>query len=231
MKKTESKDKSSVLFVGKGIIILSLVITSSLSFVLGFLVGKSYNPVLENQISSLSLQERTTSDSVPLANSKPHELQSDKEAQTAGPDTPTPQSPPVQNSDVKNGLEAKKAIAAPGAPSQQSASTQSHESSNSGITHNKAREINAVKNDKGVAKARKYTVQAGAFKSEADADTLSEKLQKKGYKTSVFPFRTKKHEKLFKVMVGEFSSRKEAELLSVRLKKTEGLKTFVSFRP
>lgn len=231
MKKTEFKEKSSVLFVGKGIIILSLVITSSLSFVLGFLVGKSYNPVLENQISSLSLQERNTAGGVPLANSKPQERHLDKEAQTAVPETATSQSHPVQNSDVKNRQEAKKTIAALGNPSQQSASTQSHESSKSGITHSKAREINEVSNDKGIAKARKYTVQAGAFKSEADADALSEKLQKKGYKISVFPFRTKKHEKLFKVMVGEFSSRKEAELLSVRLKKTEGLKTFVSFRP
>jgi cell division septation protein DedD len=75
----------------------------------------------------------------------------------------------------------------------------------------------------------KYTVQAGAFKNEADALALKAKFEKKGYKTQVVNTQEKNREKLFKVMVGAFSVRKDAELLALKLKKTEGLKTFVTF--
>ena len=57
MKKTSFKEKSSVLFIGKGIIIVSIIVTSSLSFILGFFVGKSYHPPVESQTSIISLQE------------------------------------------------------------------------------------------------------------------------------------------------------------------------------
>jgi hypothetical protein len=46
--------------------------------------------------------------------------------------------------------------------------------------------------------------------------------------------KTKKKENLFKVIVGEFTNRKEAEVMSVKLKKTEDLQhafvTFVTFK-
>ena len=78
---------------------------------------------------------------------------------------------------------------------------------------------------------RRYTVQIEALKSAAAADALKERLSKKGYKASVISYVTKKHEKLFKVFVGEFATRKEAEVMSVKLKKTENLQhPFVTFR-
>jgi cell division septation protein DedD len=75
----------------------------------------------------------------------------------------------------------------------------------------------------------KYTVQAGASKNEADALTLKAKFEKKGYKAQVINTQEKNREKLYKVMVGSFNVRKDAELLALKLKKTEGLKTFVTF--
>jgi hypothetical protein len=59
---------------------------------------------------------------------------------------------------------------------------------------------------------------------------LKIKLNKKGYSTSVVAVETKKHEKLYKVLVGEFSKKGEADLFAVRIGKTERLRTFVTVR-
>jgi len=74
-----------------------------------------------------------------------------------------------------------------------------------------------------------YTVQVGAFKSRKEADALKTNLEGKGMKAR----RQKVGQKdkvLYKVMVGEFSEKKEAEVLALKLKKTEGLKTFVTVK-
>jgi cell division septation protein DedD len=75
-----------------------------------------------------------------------------------------------------------------------------------------------------------YTVQAGAFKSSHEAGILKERLAKKGYTAYIIQSETKKHEKLYKVMIGKFPTRKQAEVLSLKIKKSEGLQTFVTFR-
>ncbi|MBI5187764.1 MAG: SPOR domain-containing protein [Nitrospirae bacterium] len=79
-------------------------------------------------------------------------------------------------------------------------------------------------------KTKKYTVQVSAFQNASDAERLKKKLDKKGYKTYITTSETKKHEKLYKVRTGEFKSRKEAEILSIKIRKTEGLQAFVTFR-
>ncbi|MEW6675668.1 MAG: SPOR domain-containing protein [Nitrospirota bacterium] len=77
---------------------------------------------------------------------------------------------------------------------------------------------------------KKYTVQIGAFRNASDAERLKEKLDRKGYKTYITTSETKKHEKLYKLRTGEFKSRKEAEALSIKIRKAEGLQAFVTFR-
>ena len=74
-----------------------------------------------------------------------------------------------------------------------------------------------------------YTVQAGAFKSSHEAGILKDKLAKKGYTAYIMQSESKKHERLFKVMIGKFPTRKQAEVLSLKIKKSEGLQTFVTF--
>ncbi len=227
MKRSDFKDKSSVLFIGKGIIILSLVITSSLSFMLGFFVGKSYNPALENQISAIPPQEIDIAKDRAIVNSETTvQQQPANEIQTA----PTP--PETQKTGQANQAQETKAQEG---TKKQSEVQQKKELLNQAQVKESAKlkadhKTNESK-DQVTLKTRKYTVQAGAFKNEADADLLKAKLDKKGYKTFVIPFHTKKHEKLFKVMVGEFSTRKEADFLSIKLKKAEGLKAFVTFKP
>ncbi len=76
----------------------------------------------------------------------------------------------------------------------------------------------------------KYTVQVGAFRNASDADALRSKLDKKGHKTFLIELKTKNNEPLYKITVGAFSTRNEAELLSLKMKQSEGLKTFVTLR-
>jgi cell division protein FtsN len=72
-----------------------------------------------------------------------------------------------------------------------------------------------------------YTVQVGAFRNRKDADALAADLEGKGLKVRRQKV-GKKDKALYKVMVGEFGEKKEAEVLALKLKKTEGLKTFVT---
>ncbi|MEW6001509.1 MAG: SPOR domain-containing protein [Nitrospirota bacterium] len=74
-----------------------------------------------------------------------------------------------------------------------------------------------------------YTVQVSAFKDSSEAEALRERLDKKGYKPYVTLSETK-NERLYKVRIGEFSTRRDAEALSVKIKKAEGLPTFVTFK-
>jgi len=76
----------------------------------------------------------------------------------------------------------------------------------------------------------KYTIQVGAFRNAKDADTLKERLDKKGYNVYLSLSETKNHEKIHKVRVGEFSTRKQAEIVALKIKKAETLNTFVTFR-
>jgi cell division septation protein DedD len=75
-----------------------------------------------------------------------------------------------------------------------------------------------------------YTVQVGAFKDTPDAESLKVKLDKKGLKAYVIVSKSKKDERLYRVWVGEFTTRKEAEILALKIKKTEGLQAFVTFK-
>ncbi|MDA8432177.1 MAG: SPOR domain-containing protein [Nitrospiraceae bacterium] len=75
-----------------------------------------------------------------------------------------------------------------------------------------------------------YTVQLGALKNQSEARRLKEKYAKKGYKTYIRVTRTKKKEKIYKVRAGEFHSRQDAELFALKLQKTAGLHVFVTLK-
>lgn len=201
MKQADSKDRSSVMYIGKGIIIAALIITASLCFTLGFFVGKSFRTSPMEQLSASPRQDIVEGQIVePLKKDEPV----------------SPQPVPMEKPQIYGSRE----------PQPQP----SHELKKAQL----AQETNIVQKipetDK-AAKTRKYTVQVEAFKSSSTADTLKEKLSKKGYKASVISVKTKKRETLFKVIVGEFTNRKEAEVTSVKLKKTENLQhAFVTFK-
>ncbi len=197
MKKYDLKEKSSVFYIGKGIIILCIIVTSSLSFMLGFFVGKNMALPVANQASMIT----------PLSDTVQNNIATD--AKEPVPQQPQ-QIPAAQTSEVQGPQEKPEHQKIKEAP--ESAETK------------KAQE------NQNSPKKVKYTVQIGAFKSTAEADSLKTKFSKKGYKAFIFVSKTKKHEKLYKIMVGEFSNKKEAELLSIKIKKAEGLRAFVTIK-
>jgi hypothetical protein len=73
-----------------------------------------------------------------------------------------------------------------------------------------------------------FTVQVGAFSDAYYAKSLRIRLSRKGYYayTTISPL--EKKGRLYKVWVGKFSDRGKAEILSEKIKKTEGLQTFVT---
>jgi len=75
-----------------------------------------------------------------------------------------------------------------------------------------------------------YTLQLGAFKSSAEAESIKKKYAKKGLKPYITTSTNRQKEKIYKVKTGEFKDRKNAEILSLKLNKTEQLKTFVTLK-
>lgn len=206
MKRTDLKENSSVLFIGRGFIIIAIFITSSLSFTLGYFVGKSVRPPVANQSSAIT-QQNSTEQKNPVmykkeaVNQQPEQIQEHRETQETQQTVEIPKTQEIQ---------------------------QTQETQSSKETR-RTEETQKTKETKETPKARKYTVQAGAFKGVSDANALKARLDKKGYKTYI-TLETKNHKKLYKVRIGDFATRKEAEILSIKIKKSEGLNTFVTFK-
>jgi cell division protein FtsN len=230
MRRAEGKEQSSVLFLGKGIIILSLVLISSVTFVLGYFVGKNTNP-----------HEETTMQIAPAPipyEQHPAETEG-QEGRTSYPEyaerTGDGQQP-VHSGSPEPGLNSG-LMENTKNPAQNSSVSRKNINDTSG-GNQKQEQRKAVQPAQGkpagnltneARKTLKYTVQVGAFKNESDARMLSEKLEKKGYNTRMTVIQEKNRGKLFKVMVGAFSMRKDADILALKLKKSEGLKAFVTF--
>ena len=203
MKKTRIKDNSSsVLFISKWLIIIAIIIVSSLSFTLGFFVGKRISNLTKNQSSLIPVEEILVQN-----NDEPEGQEALKSKREQNPDinvyTDNKQITAMTKKDDRM-LEDKQTL--------------------------KSIKPKTTQPSRTPIKKRKYTVQAGAFKSASDASSLKEKLAKKGYTSYIIKTETKKHEILYKVMIGEFNTRKEADVLSLKIKKSEGLQTFVTFK-
>jgi cell division septation protein DedD len=73
-----------------------------------------------------------------------------------------------------------------------------------------------------------FTVQVGVFSKVPYAKSLAARLNKKGYNSYITILNSKREKRLYKVFVGKFSDRKKAEILSEKIKRTEGLQAFVT---
>ena len=185
MKKAELKEKSSAFVIGRSLIVAVILFTSSISFIIGYFVGKS---TLKENPKIRSLQENPKD-----LSALPLEVTSQQKDQPE--DIVPSEVESVQKTTEKTN---KEAIMNPQLPQ---------------------------KLPKIV-----YTVQVGAFKDTPDAESLKVKLDKKGFKAYVIVSKSKKDERLYRVWVGEFATRKEAEILALKIKKTEGLQAFVTFK-
>jgi cell division septation protein DedD len=201
MKQADLKEKSSVFVIGKGIIVIVLSGIASLSFLLGFFVGKISHPPEMDQPSALT------------AGGNAEEIKPVSSEQKTLPQ----QADPLQH--------AGEMQAPHDAVQTEAANTVPAVSETQGALETKKSDETRVSD-----KVKKYTVQVGAFRSASDADAFRSKLDKKGYKAFLMELKAKNNEPLYRVAVGAFSTRDEAELLALRIKKSEGLKTFVTLR-
>lgn len=235
MKRVDFKKHSSVFYIGKGLVIASIVITASLGFLLGFFVGKQVQPVRETESTSI----------VPLHESAQN-AQEDREKELSGEQSDTPQvSVPEktthsgkdqQSVDSPQSSHDSKMIS-PGKRSEQpvtpgareTAKKQETKSNHDSPVKKNTKSLQDTAKSRETTLTRKYTVQIGAFKNPDEAEALKTKMSKKGYKAFVTETKTKKQEILHKVTVGEYRTRKEAEVLSIKIKNSEGLRTFVTF--
>jgi cell division protein FtsN len=193
MKRADLTGRSSVVYIGKGIIILSLVVTVSLGFILGFFIGKNYRPQAENQVlKSIADVEDSQNNLSGKQETLNTELEKADEASLS--------------EEVNAEAEDKTRIAI-----------------HTDILQQPSQSVKPIA-------TRKYTVQVGAFRDFPEAESLKSELSKKGYDAAVVTFKTKKQEILYKVMVGAFGTREEAEQFSLKIRKNDGLKPFVTFR-
>ncbi len=77
-------------------------------------------------------------------------------------------------------------------------------------------------------RAQLFTIQAGAFNDAYFAKSLMSRLSKKGYPAFITTSYLKE-KKLYKVFIGKFTERLDAEEMSLKIKKAEGIQTFVTF--
>ncbi len=242
MKRVDFKKHSSVFYVGRGLLIASVVTTVSLGFLLGFFVarqmyGRPAPPSASQPLDAAQqtaqrgpshevVQEQSGTPQSTLQDS-PQRTDDrhtpDQEQVRPSPKPPAVAKPPGVTLPPAERAQPKGAVAHP--EQQVQAFRPPAESAGSEKSRH-AQEKQALSK---TAPAGKYTVQIGAFKKQEEAEALRNTMSKKGYKVSVFASRTKKQETLYKVTVGEYATRREAEILSVKLRSTEGLPSFVTF--
>lgn len=238
------RDRSSLQLLGKEFIIVVVVIFSALSFTLGYFVGKSsidrkpenlsqpaeITPAPQKQVSETLPQPQSS----PVAENTPRteEAAKDVQAQKKGPfvivEAKQP-GPAKSLHPAKEKIQAQtvsQQIPKVGLPKVGALATEPPKENN----QKPAAKESPVSQDSKQSDESLYTVQIGAFKSSAEAETFRGKYAKKGLKTYITTSANTKKEKIYKVKSGEFKDRKKAEVLSLKLNKTEKLKTFVTLK-
>ncbi|MBI5848125.1 MAG: SPOR domain-containing protein [Nitrospirae bacterium] len=210
----EFTERPSGFMLGKEFIIVVVIIFSGLSFTLGYFVGKSNTP---KPVQILQAAESTGQ--VPKQEPQPA-APSPAAAPLAEPVSPVAHA--VTPASKEPVLPVAPAAEKPVQP-QKSAESQIAKPAVEKAPH----KIEAAALE---SKSVLYTVQIGAFKNSAEAKHLKTKFDKKGYKSFISAGKNKNGQKIFKVKTGEFSEKKEAELLALKLKKAEGLQTYVTMK-
>ena len=227
MSDAEFPEKPSGSLLGKEFIIVLVIIFSGLSFTLGYFVGKSGGekpaPVLQAVEPSAPVQKPEV---LPVPPSPAAAVLPEKQAQ----ETVSPIARPAEQQTAKETgtvqAEIRKKIGKQDPPPVQQKTTDSPAVTPAADkTMQKAESAPAQENRSIV-----YTVQIGAFRNIAEAKQLKAKFEKKGYKSFISAGKNKKSQKIFKVKSGEFREKKDAEVLALKLRKTEGLQTYVTLK-
>ncbi len=214
MNDIDFKDKSSFRIIGKEFIIVIVVVFSSLSFTLGFFVGKEAGAIRGGPILQVAESLPAPQDQVPQ---QVHSAISPNETPAQLSAQPQENKPIVrQESMLPAGTEAPEPPKGVRGPDKE-------------VTQGAAAEKKTLPPDQDKVKGEGgYTVQLGALKNRREAEQIKAKYEKKGYKIRITVSRGAKNGKIYKVRTRVFKEKKDAEVLSLKLKKIEGLKTFVT---
>ncbi len=205
MKYGTGKGRHKESISGRKIIIAIVVITSALSFTLGYFVGTSV--LKEKHIQPPGIVPQQQAIAIPLRQETAPPPQS--QPAVNGPQPPVANEHLPQDKTMPVKTVAVKEENNPAAPT---------------LTKEGEGGLSVKNKQKSPQNETVYTVQAGAFKNPKDALSLKHRLEKKGYKAYIKKSAEEKNAKLFKVRTGEFTDRGKAEDFALKLKKSEGLK-------
>ena len=212
------------LLSGNTLLILIIILCSSLSFLLGYFVGRTQSP-LESSTTSfhkvITGSDDTASQSQNLL-LPPEDNRSDEEAADRAE---------VAAVDVLQEIQAIE-------DSVSAAGDLEHESEDGmetpdievikealpGMKGPVTRSLNAQFTS-GKKVSYFYTIQAGAFRNKREAERLKEILSRKGYTARLAAHGSK--EVLYKVWIGSFKSKENAEAHALKFTRNERLKSFV----
>jgi len=228
MSEEDYPEKPSGFLLGKEFIIVLVVVFSGLSFTLGYFVGK-------NSLDTATMSPQQTAEGIAQLDRQ--------EPMPALPVQPTETArdgaslQPVQGTSV----EAAPVVAIPDKHDREDAVTVPQERQRTAVPPKNTKTVaenagtektasETAAGNRADEKTKLYTVQIGAFKSAAEAKQLKTTFEKKGYKPFISLVKDSKGRNIHKVKTGEFTDKKDAEVLALKLKKTEGLHTYVTIR-
>ncbi|MGC2062744.1 MAG: SPOR domain-containing protein [Thermodesulfovibrionales bacterium] len=245
-----SREIIPLLQSGKGIIIVITIVFSCLSFTLGFFVGKfgthnrpevslvAMEPVVpsqniqsqppQNQLPAEPLKVQPELSATPVPAAQPQPRSAEPPARPLSP----PQEFPGIKADTKPGPRSSngpghESRPEPARVERDAVAKQVKEVSKTAVTEYKQENKQASAQQKQDAPEPLYAVQLGAFRNKTEAEKFKAKYSKKGYKIYVEAVKANKNMKIYKLRTGEFREKKDAEILAVKLKTNENLKTFV----
>jgi cell division septation protein DedD len=228
MNEGEYPERPSGFLLGKEFIIVLVIVFSGLSFTLGYFVGR--NTVGHEAVSPLQAavgaMQQNRQEPLPAPPDQPGETaQASSPPQTVQGVASEPMF--VVAMQDKHGHKETVAVS----HGQQKAAAQPKDDEQT-ASHAGTEETfdTAVPMTTADEKTKRYTVQIGAFKNTEDANYLKTAFEKKGYKPFISQVKDPKGGKIYKVKTGEFRDKKDAEVLALKLKKTEGLHTYVTTR-
>jgi cell division septation protein DedD len=221
MNEEDYPEKPSGFLLGKEFILIFVIIFSTLSFTLGYFVGRKTGslasvPVLQadtpagQQAKQLYLREVSQTPELQAANVSGQQPREAAATETVSVDPGAPVSMQERQT------------------SQDSAPRQKEQPKTSATEKDDNPAYMAKVQPSAEERDTTYTIQIGAFRSPAEARQLKAAFEKKGYETFIAATKNSKGQKIYKVKTGEFRTKKEAEVLALKLKKTEGLHTYVT---
>ncbi len=207
----------SGFFSGRLLLIAILVILSSVSFMLGYFVGRSGTAV-EEPAKTVSLYQ-------PPETGMPGD-----EGETGTEETASEALEEMREVEDSSAVAGKKGVETarelPPVQEEVKSSSATMPPVKSKKTVSRHPEKKKLKNELATKKtSRYYTIQVGAFSRHSQARRLQQKLSKKGYHVEIV--RSGGEKTIYRVRVGKYRDRKAAEVAAIRLTRAEGLKTFV----